>query len=103
MADILPIDSSDKDYEITIALDGVDYVFRIRWRARLAGWFMDIFDAEKNPLLSGQRIATNAGLNRAIKHIIQGNLIAISMDDQDDSDPGEDDLGVRVLIIYDPV
>lgn len=96
----LPIDGTDRDYELIIPLGGADYIFRFRWEARIGSWFFDLFTASRTVLLYGQRVATDAPLNRAVKHVMPGTLVAVSTDDMDDSDPGETDLGNRVVVLY---
>jgi len=98
----IPLDSSLPSYELTTTLDEEDYTFHVYWADRLESWFFDLTDANGDPIVSGQRIATNAALSVGFNDKIPGAITSITTDDNDDSDPGRDDLGNRVLVLYIP-
>jgi hypothetical protein len=95
---VLPIDNTD-DALIRVELEGVTFGFRTYWNARNASWYLDIQDIEGNDISAGKRIGANALLNRSITQMA-GDLLAVSLDDTDTSDPGRLDLGQRVIIAY---
>jgi hypothetical protein len=95
---VLPIDSTPDNY-VVVELDGNDYGFRTRWNARNSSWHMSVYDSEGEAIILNKRIGSDAWLGRNILQL-SGFLAAISIDETDKSDPGEFDLGERVLIIY---
>ncbi len=96
---VLPFDST-ATYTMTLTLGELDYQFAVYWKARDESWAFDISTIDGVNIFSGQRIATNTILSEAFQDRLPGMLIAISTDDQDDSDPGRNDLGNRVSLLY---
>ena len=94
----LPIDSTPDAFTV-IELEGEDYGFRTYWNERNGSWHCSIFDASQNPLVYNKRVGTYTLLSRNVP-AIPGKVIAVPVDDLDISDPGENDLGVRILIMY---
>lgn len=94
----LPIDST-RDALTFVELDGLTFGFRTYWNDRNKSWYMDVFDSELNPLLFGQRLGTDSLISRYLP-TMPGNLILVSTDARDTSDPGRSDLGERVKLMY---
>lgn len=49
----LPVNTELPDFTIRITLDGKPYQLRMRYNTRMDRWFLDIGDAQGNPILSG--------------------------------------------------
>jgi hypothetical protein len=88
-------------------LDGRRYLFERTWVDRAETWFLDIRDAEGTILLQG--IAIRVGQNLLAPHVGddlpgegRGALVALDTAGTG-TDPGRDDLGTRVKLIYGPV
>lgn len=90
-------------YQIS-EIDGREYVLRFYWNARYQSWYMDIGDQDGAPILEGVRLAVGIiPLGQQLvgdSRMWPGDLY-LSPQSQDDSDPGQFDLGTRVLLIYD--
>ena len=87
-------------------LDGRTYRLRVRWLPRIATWVLDVADAEGVDLLLGVPIRPGQSLLRP--HVGErlpgrgyGQLIAVDTSGKG-HDPGRDDLGTRVQLVYCP-
>ena len=96
---VLPIDST-KDSTVFVDIGTDTFGFYTHWNVRNASWFLDILEDDGTPINQCLRIANHGILNRFCGARIPGTLFALSMDDNDLSDPGEFDLGTRILIMY---
>ncbi len=98
---ILPLRSDLPFYRVYVELESVLYGFEFHWNHLAEGWFMSIFTADDQPILSGVRLVVDWPLNArgADARLPPGILIA-----QDTTgarqDPGEDDLGTRTVLLY---
>lgn len=95
---VLPIDSTP-DAIVSFDIGEVVLTFRTYWNQRDQSWFVDILDAEETPLILSLRIGNKTILSKYLPDLA-GTIFAISNDTLDQSDPGEFDLGKRVLIMY---
>lgn len=88
-------------YDEQVSLDGALYTLGFYWNARAAQWFVDIDDADGNAVVHG--LALTAGrlplLQSASATRPTGQFLVFDSSNQD-SDPGQDDLGTRVLLAY---
>ncbi len=99
--EVLTLDSEHEYYESEFTLDGEPYRLLTRYNKRIDSWFASLYDGQGNPLALGRRITVGnflfpwlVGRDRPA-----GQLLAIDTEDRD-SDPGHDDLGNRVVIVY---
>lgn len=99
--EILQLDPTHQYFESTFDLDGELFRLTTRYNARIDSWMASLYDALNNPIALGRRITVNnllfpwlVGQNRPA-----GQLIAVDTQDED-HDPGENDLGTRVVIYY---
>lgn len=96
----IPVPVGRFDAEIQIALDGVTYGMRFRYNTRMDAWFLDLSDEEGVPILSGRRIVVDWPLlERRSRAVPPGHLYAFDTTLRQ-QDPGRDDLGTRVLLLY---
>lgn len=98
---ILPARNDVPFYDFEVDLEGRAYTVEVRWNARAGGWFLSLFDSAGAPLVMGRRVVLSAnllgqGVNAALP---PGMLLAVDTTTQD-TDPGRDDLGSRVLLAY---
>ena len=87
---------------VRVSLDGVSYTLDLRWNHRAAAFFLDLFDADRVPLMVGRRVVAGAMLTRQSHHVPgmpPGEILVFDTAARD-VDPGLDDLGVRVQLIY---
>lgn len=115
MSVIVPFTSDDRAYTFTCALDGVSYLFDVRWNERGGFWAFDLYLADSDTLLiAGVPIVLGGNLLGAYRYLGIGGLFAVDMSGSQQNasplaetdsilvstDAGEDDLGVRVLVFY---
>ena len=84
-------------------IDGREYVLVFAWNDRYQSWYLHILDQDSNPILYGRRLAVGVVLGRQLvgdSRIWPGKLVCVATT-QDPSDPGQFDLGSRVLLVYD--
>lgn len=99
--EILALDSDHEYQETEFQLDGETFRLLTRYIARTDSWMASLYDATGSPIATGRRITVGnflfpwlSGRDRPA-----GQLIAIDTKDED-VDPGEFDLGERVIIAY---
>jgi hypothetical protein len=84
-----------------IELGGIFYSIRIRWNTRSESWFLHVFDADDNPLITGKRLVPNYPLTDIHSDRFKGELIVLDkQNDLTDADITYDNLGTRFLLIY---
>lgn len=94
--------SAIPDYVERVTLDDVSYVLRFRWNTRGEMWFLDIFDADNNPLVYGRPCLVGNDLIAHLHHVEgmpPGELVPFDTTDRQ-VDPGLLDFGRRVLLLY---
>lgn len=100
----LPIDSSSPHYEFQTTLDGTTYGFEFRWNTRASAWFFSILDSAGNYLLSELRLIVGFPLaERTRNENLPPGILIASDTTGGGADPGLNDLGSRVKLIYFPV
>lgn len=99
--EILTLDSSHEYQQVEFQLDGETFRMTFRWNKRIDSWIISLYEFDDTPIAVGRRITVGNFLfpwlvteNRPV-----GQLIAIDTEDED-ADPGHDDLGSRVVVAY---
>lgn len=94
--------SSDHEYqEAEFQLDGETFRLLVRYNKRIDSWVLSVFDFEGTAVATGRRITVNNFLFPWLVTSARpsGQLMALDSQDED-SDPGHDDLGTRVVLYY---
>lgn len=103
MAKRLPLDSSYAERPVRTKLDGVFYWLRLTWNPRESIWTLSISDADDNPLAHGLALRVETPLLgrtlRGLEGFPSGDIVPIDTSGQQ-TDPGRDDIGERVRLIY---
>lgn len=84
-------------------IDGREYQLIFSWNDRYQSWYLDILDQDSSPILYGKRLVCGVVLGRELvgdSRIWPGKLSCVATT-PDASDPGQFDLGSRVLLVYD--
>lgn len=99
--EILELDSTHEYSETSFDLDGVIFTLQTRYNPRSDSWYLSLFAGDGTPICLGRRITVNNILFPwlAADSKPAGALIAVDSQDED-KDPGEDELSTRVLIMY---
>lgn len=92
---------NDSSFVQSVTIDGVVFNLSFKWNARQEAWALAILDSEKVTIIAGIRIVANYDLlnGKVDARLPDGVLLALDMEGQG-VDPGIDDLGNRVLLIY---
>lgn len=97
---IIPV-TKDPHQLIPVILDGVSYQIQLLWNGRSNSWSMAIYNAATELLVGSIRAVANFPLLKYFTdlELPQGDL---RFWDQSGAgiDPGRDDLGTRVLLVY---
>lgn len=84
-------------------INGREYVLRFYWNDRAEAWYMDVADQDASPILYGIRLVVGVLLGRQLvgdSRMWPGAMVCV-VTAQDQSDPGQFDLGGRVQLVYD--
>ena len=97
----LPLIPSEFNYEFTMALLGVEYLFNIRWNARSETWIMSLYDSDGEPLAQGMTIALDVAMGRRVtsEQFPDGIFLATDLSGSG-VEASFDDLGVRVVVHF---
>lgn len=99
---VIPVDSVDPNYTIDVSLSGGLYRLRLWWNNRSGNWTLDVLDTSDNPIVAGVVLVADWELlshypNPALP---PGMFYCVDTSGQS-LDPGYDDLGARVILVYD--
>lgn len=97
----MPVRSDLPAYTFQVELEGTLFTFDFEWNERSQSWAMGIADAAGTKLLSGIRVITGWPLIDRFQSaaLPLGSLYCIDTSDEN-KDPGADDFGSRVQLIY---
>ena len=90
-------------YQYTVDLAEVEYTYRLTYRERQDGWYLDLYDSDGEPLLLGRRLALGAlPLKRRVVAGMPDGLFLLIDRSGSDTDPTYEDLGYRVRLAWIP-
>jgi hypothetical protein len=102
-----PIEPLDQQpvYDYTVDLEDVVYRVRLVFRERSESWYLDLYNAADEPLLTGKRLSVNTALldPYQIDGLPPGELMLVDMEAPDDQAAIEadfDSLGFRHQLVY---
>lgn len=105
--EILPIDSSEPAATYRFELDQRQYLIRAVFNFRESKWYMELYDESNVPIACGIKITVNTDLIGEVRDARKpsGAIMALDMPSigttvQPPRDPGEEDLGERVKLVY---
>ncbi len=104
---VIPIDNAATNgaWSQTVDLANEEFKLDFQWNSREGFWYFNLSDASESLIKAGIKIVTNFTLTSRITDIRKpaGNLIAIDTRETDGipaQDPGLEDLGVNVELIF---
>ncbi|HEX5201304.1 MAG TPA: hypothetical protein VFW27_15335 [Actinoplanes sp.] len=80
MALRLPIYADQPEQRQTIALDGVQYQYRLIYRERRASWYLDLYAEDGAPIALGRRLSPGWSMTVGVPDGPGGALVAIGYD-----------------------
>ena len=97
----IPLRPSLAYFTLQVPLEGVNYTLQFVWNLRESSWYMDVLDETGAiMIIGGMRLVADSllGITRTGRQP-QGAFIALDTTGEG-VDPGLDDLGVRVKLLY---
>jgi len=96
--DVVP---SIPNYRFTSDLEGVTYIFDLRWNARAQAWFMDLLEEDETPIRHGMKLVlgTLIGSDTKSDKMPPGRFVVEDASGEN-TDATLDDFGVRVFLYY---
>lgn len=97
----LPLRSDQPHFDFTVSLDGTAYKFLFRWNTRGSVWYMSVSLDDDTPLFMGVAVVVNWPLGYRCRHPQKPKGLLMAFDDANTKkDPGLNDLGARVNVLY---
>lgn len=112
---IIPTSIDLVNYVQTTALDGRDYIFRFLYNQREDRWYLNLSDENGDPIVDGIKVVVATSLLKRVTDsrrppgiLMARDLTAVEPDlaggeQIAEEDPGQNDLGGRVLLFYTPL
>ena len=101
MAEVIPIDAKLGVNRVRVRLDGVFFRLRFQWSGRFLTWSMSLESDDGVAILQSARVTADAGitLSQTQAGMPRGEIVPVDTSGRG-ADPGREDLGTRVLIVY---
>lgn len=103
----LPLVGSLAFQEFDTVLDGTVFTVRQRWNTRDAAWYLDLLDANSDPIFQGVKVVLGVALGRRVTDprmpgvFVARDLAAKTLNEQRDAT--FDDIGTRVVVHFYPL
>lgn len=98
---ILPFEPTITPYRFTCPIGDSPYHFDVRWNGWNAAWYFDLREIDETPIARGIKIVIGTYLGRKFSHPLFADGVFIAHDVSGArKDPGLDDLGTRVPVMY---
>ena len=99
MPQILPIEPGEPHTQTWTVIDGTPVLFELRWNARDAAWYFDLYDQEEVRIMSGVKVVLGVHLGRQSTHPLTRKGVFVAIDLSGEArDATFDDIGTRVQI-----
>lgn len=100
----IPLSPSIGHYQFSTQIMGEDYTFEVRWNARDAAWYFDLFDAAGRVIRRGFKIALGAYIGRLVRHplFLRDGMFFAYDASQQHREATFDDIGSRVILYFMP-
>jgi len=98
---IIPTRTDVEHYEQQVDLDGAFYTLLFAWNHRAEAWFLSLSLSDGTPIMSGMKVVADTPLLHYCGHPSQppGSIMAVDTSGAGER-PGLDELGGRVLLMY---
>lgn len=84
-----------------VRLDGRDYLLDLAWNGRESRWYVDVYDADGELVVGSRKIVADGRIGQRVTDTRRPPGVLGAVDVSGNGiDPGIDDLGERVLLIY---
>lgn len=91
-------------FRVGTTIENIQYIFDGRWNSRDAAWYLDLYEIDQTPIITGLKVVLGCYLGRRVNHRLfrDGVLVAVDLSGQH-KDATFDDFGVRVVLEWIPV
>ena len=102
MAGYLPFIQSDNNYTLRTTLGDTTYELDVRWNSRDSAWYMDIYTADRTPIVTGVKLVLGTTIGRHLQYLqfFQDNILQVLDTTNSRVDASFDDLGGRIQVIH---
>lgn len=95
----IPLQGTPETFKITLA--GIDYFLTVKYQnIDQGGWFLDIYDANNNPLVCGIPFVTGCNLLEQYAHLGFGGRLWVQTDHDPDAVPTFNNLGTEANLYW---
>lgn len=93
--------STDAHYSQVTTLSGSDFILTFDWNFREAAWYLDVADQDGLQIATARKITVDFPLIMRCVDVRRPKGVLLAIDTSGAGlDPGRDDLGQRVHLIY---
>ncbi len=97
----IPFITSDNNYRLAVPLDGVNYLFDVRWNSRDAAWYISILTESEEYIGAGLKLVLGTRIGHSNPHpFFREHTLVLQDTSGEDRDPAYDDLGARVILTH---
>lgn len=101
MSVTIPLRTDLPHYDLQVELDGATYGLEFLWNPRSEAWSMTISSADGTVLAAGLRVVVDWAIGKRLKDATLPPGVFMAQDTSGERrDPGLEDLGRRVLLLY---
>ena len=100
---VIPLDAADAHFDMEVELSGKIFTLEFKWNTRAAFWSASIREFQGDYIVAGEAVRSDWQLFKrhyGLTTMPEGRLLVVDMSGEK-RDPTRDDLGVRVLLVYD--
>jgi hypothetical protein len=90
----IPLTSGADDFTFRARLLDTYYRFRFTWNARDESWALSAFNDDETPIFTGRRMLLTS------IHVLGAGALTVVANDYSDEQPGRNDLGGRVSLLW---
>ena len=100
---IIPITPALLNYGFRIDLDGTTYTLIIKFNSREGRWFLHVGDSAGTLIVTSTKVVLNVDLLDIYQQpgLPPGSLFILNSDSDSEIEPGQNDLGINTLLLYD--
>ncbi len=97
----VPLRSDLPHFDLVQVLDGVSYLLTFHWNTRSEAWYLSLSLEDETPIWAGVKVVVGWPLFRRNKNLLAPPGFLMAFDDATlQRDPGLEDLGKRVRLLY---
>ena len=96
----IPVTSTEPSSSVDVMLDDKAFSIETRWNDRDGAWYLSLYDADGEAIITGRRVVADWDLLLRVQDARRPTGRLLVVDTTGAGDPGRDDLGDRVQLVY---